>query len=133
MSFRFRQLKFHLDEGHLDPATTILALAPAFDLEAGPVEELWHVTSRANASVTHYLLQAGLHNLKHPENKKLMCYDDSHSLKLLKNHKVKVMPIKFKDVYDYNKLKETAKDRMNVPEDIMHRKAWNILEEFFNK
>jgi hypothetical protein len=32
LSFRLRQLKFHLDEGHLDPATTILALAPAFDL-----------------------------------------------------------------------------------------------------
>jgi 3'-phosphoadenosine 5'-phosphosulfate synthase len=61
LSVLFRQLAFHLDGGHLDgghldPATTILAIAPSVSLLAGPVEDLWQLSSRLNAGVTHFLL-----------------------------------------------------------------------------
>ena len=82
LTMRFKQIQVHFQEGLLDPDTTIISIWPSFRLGAGPTEALWQVSSRSNCGVTHFIMGQDPAGVKHPENKRIDCYNPDHGFDL---------------------------------------------------
>lgn len=88
LGFRMRQHQILLDEGTLDPQTTVLAIWPSPMYLAGPTEVVWHAYSRVNCGVTHFITGRDPAGITHPEERdakevKTPLYDPWHGQKLL--------------------------------------------------
>ena len=69
LKFRIRQHQVLLDEGTLDPKTTLLAIWPSPMFYAGPTEVLWHASSRVNCGITHFIAGRDPAGMMHPDIK----------------------------------------------------------------
>ena len=73
-----------LEEGVLDPATTIVAIFPSPMLYAGPTEVQWHAKARLNAGANFFIVGRDPAGLPHPDPNQggMDLYDANHGRKV---------------------------------------------------
>eukprot|EP00188_Purpureofilum_apyrenoidigerum_P001892 Plantae.Rhodophyta-Purpureofilum_apyrenoidigerum.ctg2091.p1 GENE.Plantae.Rhodophyta-Purpureofilum_apyrenoidigerum.ctg2091~~Plantae.Rhodophyta-Purpureofilum_apyrenoidigerum.ctg2091.p1 ORF type:complete len:481 (-),score=78.57 Plantae.Rhodophyta-Purpureofilum_apyrenoidigerum.ctg2091:122-1480(-) len=79
---RIMQNRAVLDEGVLDPKTTILGIFPSPMLYGGPTEVQWHAKARMNAGCEYYIVGRDPAGMKHPNGERDL-YDPWHGKKAL--------------------------------------------------
>ena len=71
-----------LEDGVLDPATTVVAIFPSPMHYAGPTEVQWHAKARINAGANFYIVGRDPAGMGHPTEKRDL-YDPDHGKKVL--------------------------------------------------
>ena len=71
-----------LEDGVLDPETTIVAIFPSPMHYAGPTEVQWHAKARINAGANFYIVGRDPAGIGHPTEKRDL-YDPDHGKKVL--------------------------------------------------
>ena len=66
-----------LEEGVLDPESTVVAIFPSPMLYAGPTEVQWHAKARINAGADFYIVGRDPAGMAHPTQKRDL-YDPDH-------------------------------------------------------
>lgn len=154
LEWRMRQHAAVLDEGVLDPASTIVAIFPSPMMYAGPTEVQWHCRARMVAGANFYIVGRDPAGMPHPETGKDL-YEPTHGAKVLTMApgliSLEIVPFK---VAAYNKVKKAmdfyesknhqdfdfisgtrmrkmAREGQNPPEGFMAPKAWNVLKEYY--
>eukprot|EP00850_Spirogloea_muscicola_P016875 SM000140S00624 [mRNA] locus=s140:265310:268001:+ [translate_table: standard] len=80
--FRMKQHAKVLEEGVLDPSTTVVAIFPSPMLYAGPTEVQWHAKARINAGADFYIVGRDPAGMGHPTAKRDL-YDPDHGKMVL--------------------------------------------------
>ncbi|XP_052263475.1 bifunctional 3'-phosphoadenosine 5'-phosphosulfate synthase-like isoform X3 [Dreissena polymorpha] len=151
---RMKQHKAILDEGILDPDTTVLAIFPSPMMYAGPTEVQWHAKARMATGANFYIVGRDPAGMPHPDGNKDL-YDHSHGSKVLTmapgltqleivpfrvaayNTKLKKMDFynpEKKDDYDFisgTRMRKLARDGQNPPDGFMSPKAWKVLQDYY--
>ena len=86
LDVRMRQHHAVLDEGILDPKSTVLAIFPSPMLYAGPTEVQWHAKARMATGANFYIVGRDPAGMPHPVTKKDL-YDATHGSKVIKQWK----------------------------------------------
>uniref|UniRef100_A0A671FUL8 3'-phosphoadenosine 5'-phosphosulfate synthase 2 n=1 Tax=Rhinolophus ferrumequinum TaxID=59479 RepID=A0A671FUL8_RHIFE len=106
LDWRMKQHAAVLEEGVLDPKSTIVAIFPSPMLYAGPTEVQWHCRSRMIAGANFYIVGRDPAGMPHPETKKDL-YEPTHGGKVLSMApgltSVEIIPFR---VAAYNKAKK---------------------------
>lgn len=151
---RMKQHAAVLDEGVLDPESTIVAIFPSPMMYAGPTEVQWHCRSRMVAGANFYIVGRDPAGMPHPDTGKDL-YEPSHGAKVLTMAPglitLEIVPFK---VAAYNKVKRAmdfydpknhqdfdfisgtrmrrmAREGENPPDGFMAPKAWTVLKEYY--
>ncbi|KAL0913924.1 hypothetical protein M5K25_017417 [Dendrobium thyrsiflorum] len=82
LDVRMEQHSKVLEDGVLDPATTIVAIFPSPMHYAGPTEVQWHAKARINAGANFYIVGRDPAGMTHPIEKRDL-YDPDHGKKVL--------------------------------------------------
>lgn len=86
-----------LEDGVLDPRTTIVAIFPSPMHYAGPTEVQWHAKARLNAGANFYIVGRDPAGMGHPTEKRDL-YDPDHGKKVLSMapglEKLNILPFK---------------------------------------
>ncbi|KAJ0981613.1 hypothetical protein J5N97_009868 [Dioscorea zingiberensis] len=154
LSWRIKQHEKVLEEGVLNPETTVVAIFPSPMHYAGPTEVQWHAKSRINAGANFYIVGRDPAGMSHPtENRDL--YDADHGKKVLSMapglEKLNILPFKVAaydkkqmkmDFFDPSrpqdflfisgtKMRNLAKNRENPPDGFMCPGGWKVLCEYY--
>lgn len=148
-----------MESGTLDPKTTILAVWPAPMFYAGPLEVLFHFSSRVLADVHFMIVGRDPAGIKHPDDNTKDLYDPTHGAKILQVASKKgllkdttVIPFKVavynkldkkmeyfnpenKDKYDNisgSKMRELARTGKDLPDGFMDPNGWKVLVNYYN-
>lgn len=154
LAWRMKQHAAVLEEGLLDPNSTIVAIFPSPMMYAGPTEVQWHCRARMVAGANFYIVGRDPAGMPHPDTGKDL-YEPSHGAKVLTMApgliSLEIVPFK---VAAYNKVKKAmdfydpqnhqdydfisgtrmrrmARDGQNPPEGFMAPKAWAVLKEYY--
>lgn len=71
-----------LEDGVLDPETTVVSIFPSPMHYAGPTEVQWHAKARINAGANFYIVGRDPAGMSHPVEKRDL-YDADHGKKVL--------------------------------------------------
>ncbi|XP_076998730.1 bifunctional 3'-phosphoadenosine 5'-phosphosulfate synthase 1 isoform X3 [Tamandua tetradactyla] len=82
LMWRMKQHAAVLEEGVLDPETTVVAIFPSPMMYAGPTEVQWHCRARMVAGANFYIVGRDPAGMPHPETGKDL-YDPTHGAKVL--------------------------------------------------
>ncbi|KAK9129550.1 hypothetical protein Sjap_010037 [Stephania japonica] len=82
LDVRMEQHSKVLEDGVLDPETTIVAIFPSPMHYAGPTEVQWHAKARINAGANFYIVGRDPAGMGHPTEKRDL-YDPDHGKKVL--------------------------------------------------
>ncbi|MQL78944.1 hypothetical protein Taro_011364 [Colocasia esculenta] len=83
LAVRMEQHSKVLEDGVLDPETTIVAIFPSPMHYAGPTEVQWHAKARINAGANFYIVGRDPAGMGHPLEKRDL-YDPDHGKKVLR-------------------------------------------------
>uniref|UniRef100_A0A803PF11 sulfate adenylyltransferase n=1 Tax=Cannabis sativa TaxID=3483 RepID=A0A803PF11_CANSA len=143
-----------LEDGILDPKTTIVAIFPSPMHYAGPTEVQWHAKARINGGANFYIVGRDPAGMPHPtQNRDL--YDPDHGKKLLSMapglDKLHILPFRVA-AYDIvhkkmaffdpsrakefefisgTKMRSYAKNGENPPEGFMSPSGWSVLANYY--
>ncbi|XP_051959458.1 bifunctional 3'-phosphoadenosine 5'-phosphosulfate synthase 2-like [Xyrauchen texanus] len=155
LDWRMKQHAAVLEEGVLDPASTIVAIFPSPMMYAGPTEVQWHCRARMIAGANFYIVGRDPAGMPHPETKQDM-YDPTHGGKVLTMApgltSLEIIPFrvaaynkdkKAMDFYDKErhdefefisgtKMRSLARSGQNPPDGFMALKAWKVLAEYYS-
>uniref|UniRef100_A0A671WQR6 3'-phosphoadenosine 5'-phosphosulfate synthase 2a n=1 Tax=Sparus aurata TaxID=8175 RepID=A0A671WQR6_SPAAU len=154
LDWRMKQHAAVLEEGILDPASTIVAIFPSPMMYAGPTEVQWHCRARMVAGANFYIVGRDPAGMPHPETKKDL-YEPTHGGKVLTMApgltSVEIIPFrvaaynktkKAMDFYDPERkadfefisgtrMRNMARSGENPPDGFMAPKAWKVLVEYY--
>ncbi|XP_026059406.1 bifunctional 3'-phosphoadenosine 5'-phosphosulfate synthase 1 [Carassius auratus] len=154
LAWRMKQHAAVLEEGLLDPNSTIVAIFPSPMMYAGPTEVQWHCRARMVAGANFYIVGRDPAGMPHPDTGKDL-YEPSHGAKVLTMApgliSLEIVPFKVAaynkakkamDFYDPKKhqdydfisgtrMRKMAREGRNPPEGFMAPKAWNVLKEYY--
>uniref|UniRef100_A0AAV2LLA0 Sulfate adenylyltransferase n=1 Tax=Knipowitschia caucasica TaxID=637954 RepID=A0AAV2LLA0_KNICA len=154
LPWRMKQHAAVLEEGILNPDTTIVAIFPSPMMYAGPTEVQWHCRSRMVAGANFYIVGRDPAGMPHPETGKDL-YEPTHGAKVLTMAPglitLEIVPFKVaaynkvkramdfydaKNHQDYDFISGTRMRRMartgeNPPDGFMAPKAWAVLKEYY--
>uniref|UniRef100_A0A8C2J729 3'-phosphoadenosine 5'-phosphosulfate synthase 1 n=1 Tax=Cyprinus carpio TaxID=7962 RepID=A0A8C2J729_CYPCA len=154
LAWRMKQHAAVLEEGLLDPNSTIVAIFPSPMMYAGPTEVQWHCRARMVAGANFYIVGRDPAGMPHPDTGKDL-YEPSHGSKVLTMApgliSLEIVPFKVAaynkvkkamDFYDPKKhqdydfisgtrMRRMAREGQNPPEGFMAPKAWNVLKEYY--
>ncbi|KAE8723801.1 ATP sulfurylase 4 [Hibiscus syriacus] len=82
LSWRMKQHEKVLEDGVLDPETTVVSIFPSPMHYAGPTEVQWHAKARINAGANFYIVGRDPAGMGHPVEKRDL-YDADHGKKVL--------------------------------------------------
>ncbi|MBA0830837.1 hypothetical protein Goarm_015339, partial [Gossypium armourianum] len=82
LSWRMKQHEKVLEDGVLDPETTVVSIFPSPMHYAGPTEVQWHAKARINAGANFYIVGRDPAGMGHPIEKRDL-YDADHGKKVL--------------------------------------------------
>lgn len=144
-----------LEEGVLDPATTILGIFPSPMLYGGPTEVQWHAKARMNAGCQFYIVGRDPAGMKHPNGERDM-FDPWHGKKVLSMapglEKLEILPFKVA-AYDKTlnrmaffdpsraddflfisgtKMRGYAASGETPPDGFMAPQAWKVLVDYYS-
>ncbi|XP_054168290.1 bifunctional 3'-phosphoadenosine 5'-phosphosulfate synthase 2-like isoform X2 [Oppia nitens] len=151
---RILQHRAVLDDGVLDPKTTLLAIFPSPMSYAGPREVQWHAKARQVCGAKYYIVGRDPAGLPHPDTGKDL-YEPTHGQKVLQMapglNDLVIIPfrvaaynkkLKRMDFYDPTnsadyefisgtKMRTFAKTGFAPPEGFMAPKAWKVLSDYY--
>jgi 3'-phosphoadenosine 5'-phosphosulfate synthase len=151
---RIQQNQKVLEEGILDPASTILGIFPSPMLYGGPTEVQWHAKARMNAGCQYYIVGRDPAGMKHPNGERDM-FDPWHGKKVLAMapglEKLEILPFKVA-AYDKTvgkmaffdptragdflfisgtKMRGYASSGETPPDGFMAPTAWKVLVDYY--
>uniref|UniRef100_A0AAQ4P516 3'-phosphoadenosine 5'-phosphosulfate synthase 2a n=1 Tax=Gasterosteus aculeatus aculeatus TaxID=481459 RepID=A0AAQ4P516_GASAC len=154
LDWRMKQHAAVLEEGVLEPASTIVAIFPSPMMYAGPTEVQWHCRARMIAGANFYIVGRDPAGMPHPETKQDL-YEPTHGAKVLTMApgltSVEIIPFrvaaynKVKKAMDFyeaerhaefefisgTKMRNMARSGENPPDGFMAPKAWKVLVEYY--
>jgi len=160
LSVRMEQHKAIMEEGVLDPDSTVLAIFPSPMMYAGPTEVQWHAKARMSAGANFYIVGRDPAGMPHPDphpvsGAKRDLYEPTHGGKTLSmapglSH-LEIIPFKVAaydkttskmDFFDPKrkqdfefisgtKMRSLARSGEEPPEGFMAPKAWKVLSNFY--
>ncbi|KAL1803979.1 hypothetical protein ACET3Z_032626 [Daucus carota] len=155
LSWRMKQHEKVLEDGVLDPETTVVSIFPSPMHYAGPTEVQWHAKARINAGANFYIVGRDPAGMGHPlEDRDL--YDADHGKKVLSMapglERLNILPFKVA-AYDKTqskmaffdpsraqdflfisgtKMRTLAKNRENPPDGFMCPGGWQVLVDYYD-
>ncbi|WOL04330.1 ATP sulfurylase 2 [Canna indica] len=154
LDVRMEQHSKVLEDGVLDPETTIVAIFPSPMHYAGPTEVQWHAKARLNAGANFYIVGRDPAGMGHPTEKRDL-YDPDHGKKVLGMapglEKLNILPFKVA-AYDTvakkmsffdpsrtqdflfisgTKMRTYAKTGENPPDGFMCPSGWKVLVNYY--
>lgn len=154
LDVRMEQHSKVLEDGVLDPETTIVAIFPSPMHYAGPTEVQWHAKARINAGANFYIVGRDPAGMGHPTEKRDL-YDPDHGKKVLSMapglEKLNILPFKVA-AYDTlekkmaffepsrakdflfisgTKMRTYARNGENPPEGFMCPGGWKVLVNYY--
>lgn len=153
--WRMKQHEKVLEDGVLDPETTVVSIFPSPMHYAGPTEVQWHAKARINAGANFYIVGRDPAGMSHPIEKRDL-YDADHGKKVLSMapglERLNILPFKVA-AYDKTqrkmaffdpsraqdflfisgtKMRTLAKNRENPPDGFMCPGGWKVLVEYYD-
>lgn len=154
LDVRMEQHSKVLEDGVLDPATTIVAIFPSPMHYAGPTEVQWHAKARINAGANFYIVGRDPAGMSHPTEKRDL-YDPDHGKKVLSMapglEKLNILPFRVA-AYDTEakkmaffdpsrakdflfisgtKMRTYARTGENPPDGFMCPGGWQVLVKYY--
>ncbi|GMN35750.1 hypothetical protein TIFTF001_005493 [Ficus carica] len=154
LDVRMEQHSKVLEDGILDPETTIVAIFPSPMHYAGPTEVQWHAKARINAGANFYIVGRDPAGMGHPTEKRDL-YDPDHGKKVLSMapglEKLNILPFRVA-AYDTvqkkmaffdpsrakdflfisgTKMRNYAKTGENLPDGFMCPGGWKVLVNYY--
>ncbi|KAH7444870.1 hypothetical protein KP509_02G094800 [Ceratopteris richardii] len=154
LHWRMKQHDKVLEEGVLDPQTTVLAIFPSPMHYAGPTEVQWHAKARINAGADFYIVGRDPAGMAHPTEKRDL-YDPDHGKMVLSMapglERLNILPFRVA-AYDKSqnamaffdpsrsddfifisgtKMRNFAKNGENPPDGFMCPGGWQVLVEYY--
>ncbi|XP_057771519.1 ATP sulfurylase 1, chloroplastic-like [Salvia miltiorrhiza] len=155
LRWRMKQHEKVLEDGVLDPETTVVSIFPSPMHYAGPTEVQWHAKARINAGANFYIVGRDPAGMAHPLEKRDL-YDADHGKKVLSMapglERLNILPFKVA-AYDKTqskmaffdpsraqdfvfisgtKMRNLAKNRENPPDGFMCPGGWEVLVEYYD-
>uniref|UniRef100_A0A0D6QTY0 sulfate adenylyltransferase n=1 Tax=Araucaria cunninghamii TaxID=56994 RepID=A0A0D6QTY0_ARACU len=152
--WRMKQHDRVLEEGVLDPETTVVAIFPSPMHYAGPTEVQWHAKARINAGADFYIVGRDPAGMGHPTEKRDL-YDPDHGKMVLSMSpglgRLNILPFRVA-AYDIKqnkmeffdpsrpddflfisgtKMRNLAKNGENPPDGFMCPGGWKVLVEYY--
>ncbi|CAN1841377.1 ATP sulfurylase 1, chloroplastic [Linum perenne] len=144
-----------LEDGVLDPETTVVSIFPSPMHYAGPTEVQWHAKARINAGANFYIVGRDPAGMGHPVEKRDL-YDADHGKKVLSMapglERLNILPFKVA-AYDKTqgkmaffdpsraqdfvfisgtKMRALANSGENPPDGFMCPSGWKVLVEYYD-
>ncbi|KAG6429279.1 hypothetical protein SASPL_107324 [Salvia splendens] len=154
LDVRMEQHSKVLEDGILDPETTIVSIFPSPMHYAGPTEVQWHAKARINAGANFYIVGRDPAGMGHPTEKRDL-YDPDHGKKVLSMapglEKLNILPFKVA-AYDTvakqmaffdpsrakeflfisgTKMRAFARSGENPPDGFMCPGGWQVLVRYY--
>ncbi|KAK6139172.1 hypothetical protein DH2020_027084 [Rehmannia glutinosa] len=154
LDVRMEQHSKVLEDGVLDPETTIVAIFPSPMHYAGPTEVQWHAKARINAGANFYIVGRDPAGMGHPTEKRDL-YDPDHGKKVLSMapglEKLNILPFRVA-AYDTEakkmaffdpsrakdflfisgtKMRTYARTGENPPDGFMCPGGWDVLVRYY--
>ncbi|OIS98695.1 PREDICTED: ATP sulfurylase 1, chloroplastic-like [Nicotiana attenuata] len=155
LQWRMRQHEKVLEDGVLDPETTVVSIFPSPMHYAGPTEVQWHAKARINAGANFYIVGRDPAGMGHPLEKRDL-YDADHGKKVLSMapglERLNILPFKVA-AYDKTqnrmaffdpsrpqdflfisgtKMRSLAKNKESPPDGFMCPGGWKVLVEYYD-
>ncbi len=160
LSVRMRQHEAVMEEGILDPESTVLAIFPSPMLYAGPTEVQWHAKARLNAGANFYIVGRDPAGMKHPERLNADgeaddLYHPEHGKAVLQMapglERLKIIPFRVAaydkvagemsffdparaDDFEFisgSKMRDFARNGETPPPGFMGEAAWKVIADFY--
>ncbi|KAK8571866.1 hypothetical protein V6N12_027935 [Hibiscus sabdariffa] len=154
LDWRMKQHEKVLEDGVLDPETTVVSIFPSPMHYAGPTEVQWHAKARINAGANFYIVGRDPAGMGHPVEKRDL-YDADHGKKVLSMapglERLNILPFRVA-AYDKTqgkmaffdpsraqdflfisgtKMRTLAKNKENPPAGFMCPGGWQVLVEYY--
>lgn len=154
LNVRMEQHSKVLEDGVLDPKTTVVSIFPSPMHYAGPTEVQWHAKARINAGANFYIVGRDPAGMGHPTEKRDL-YDPDHGKKVLSMalglEKLNILPFKVA-AYDTvekkmaffdpsrakdflfisgTKMRTYARNGENPPDGFMCPGGWEVLVKYY--
>merc|ERR1712079_813895 len=155
LSVRMEQHQAILEEGVLDPESTVLAIFPSPMMYAGPTEVQWHAKARMATGANFYIVGRDPAGMPHPDPPKRDIYEATHGGKVLSmapdlSH-LEIIPFKVaaydtknkamaffdphrKEDFDFisgTRMRSLARSCEMPPVGFMAPKAWTVLSNYY--
>uniref|UniRef100_A0A8C8DQA8 3'-phosphoadenosine 5'-phosphosulfate synthase 1 n=1 Tax=Oryzias sinensis TaxID=183150 RepID=A0A8C8DQA8_9TELE len=154
LPWRMKQHAAVMEEGVLNPESTIVAIFPSPMMYAGPTEVQWHCRARMVAGANFYIVGRDPAGMPHPDTGKDL-YEPSHGAKVLTMApgliSLEIVPFKVaaynkikramdfydpKNHQDYDfisgtRMRKLAREGQNPPDGFMAPSAWAVLKEYY--
>lgn len=151
---RMEQHHAVLDEGILDPRSTVLAIFPSPMMYAGPTEVQWHAKARMSTGANFYIVGRDPAGMPHPNTKEDL-YEPTHGGKVLTMapglNQLEIIPFRVaaydktqqkmaffeperKENFEFisgTKMRGLARSGEYPPDGFMAPKAWNVLASYY--
>ncbi|KAJ6681057.1 BIFUNCTIONAL 3'-PHOSPHOADENOSINE 5'-PHOSPHOSULFATE SYNTHASE [Salix koriyanagi] len=156
LDVRMKQHSKVLEDGVLDPETTIVSIFPSPMHYAGPTEVQWHAKARINAGANFYIVGRDPAGMGHPTEKRDL-YDPDHGKKVLSMapglEKLNILPFRVA-AYDTmakkmaffdpsrskdflfisgTKMRTYARTGENPPDGFMCPGGWEVLVKYYER
>ncbi|KAG7271109.1 hypothetical protein CRUP_005662 [Coryphaenoides rupestris] len=144
LAWRMKQHAAVMEEGVLDPASTVVAIFPSPMMYAGPTEVQWHCRARMVAGANFYIVGRDPAGMPHPVTKKDL-YEATHGSKVLTMApgltSVEIIPFRVAaynvpkramEFYDPERMRKLARSGENPPEGFMAPLAWKVLTDYYS-
>ncbi|VVA98673.1 unnamed protein product [Arabis nemorensis] len=155
LSWRMKQHEKVLEDGVLDPETTVVSIFPSPMHYAGPTEVQWHAKARINAGANFYIVGRDPAGMGHPVEKRDL-YDADHGKKVLSMapglERLNILPFRVA-AYDKTqgkmaffdpsrpqdflfisgtKMRTLAKNKESPPDGFMCPGGWKVLVDYYD-
>ncbi|XP_016448276.1 ATP sulfurylase 1, chloroplastic [Nicotiana tabacum] len=155
LHWRMKQHEKVLEDGVLDPETTVVSIFPSPMHYAGPTEVQWHAKARINAGANFYIVGRDPAGMGHPLEKRDL-YDADHGKKVLSMapglERLNILPFRVA-AYDKTqnkmaffdpsrpqdflfisgtKMRALAKNKESPPDGFMCPGGWKVLVEYYD-
>ncbi|KAF3668152.1 ATP sulfurylase 1, chloroplastic [Capsicum annuum] len=155
LQWRMKQHEMVLEDGVLDPETTVVSIFPSPMHYAGPTEVQWHAKARINAGANFYIVGRDPAGMGHPLEKRDL-YDADHGKKVLSMapglERLNILPFKVA-AYDKTqnkmaffdpsrpqdflfisgtKMRTLAKNKESPPDGFMCPGGWKVLVDYYD-
>ncbi|XP_046351904.1 bifunctional 3'-phosphoadenosine 5'-phosphosulfate synthase-like isoform X2 [Haliotis rufescens] len=151
---RMRQHAAILQEGILDPETTVLAIFPSPMMYAGPTEVQWHAKARMSTGANFYIVGRDPAGMPHPDGTRDM-FDPTHGAKVLTMApgltQLEIVPFRVaayntvqkamayfdpekKEEFDFisgTRMRKLAREGQTPPPGFMAPSAWKIMVDYY--
>jgi len=155
LSVRMEQHRAIMDDGVLDPESTVLAIFPSPMMYAGPTEVQWHAKARMVTGANFYIVGRDPAGMPHPDPPKRDIYEATHGSKVLSMApglaQLEIIPFKVaaydtkakamaffdphrKEDFEFisgTKMRGLARSGEAPPPGFMAPKAWNVLADYY--